>query len=160
MSTASRTVRYTDYEKPRFSLTKPLVFQAGGSVRVLSRLRASDVLDGDLSSSIRVTSQNVDTMLSGEYTITVQVTNSLGDIEILSLPLILTAGPVSQDLQLSEYILYLPAGTPYSPSRYITAPTDRSGVKVEHNVDVNTPGTYTVSYTFDSSTVYQTVVIR
>lgn len=160
MSTASRTVHYTDYEKPRFSLTQPLMFQAGGSVRVLNRLKASDTVDGDLTGAIRVTSQNVDTAMAGVYTITVQVTNSLGDMEILSLPLVLTAGPAAASVKLSDYILYLEQGQRFVPTHYITAPADRTAVKVEHDVDVNTPGAYTVSYTCEDATVYQTVVVR
>jgi len=160
LSTHSRTVRYTDYEKPRFSLSQPLLFQAGGSVRVLNRLKATDVVDGDLSAAIRVTSQNVDTLLAGEYSITVQVTNSLGDLESLTLPLVLTPGPVEQSVKLSEYIVYLHTGERFDPAAWITAPADPANLRVEHQVDTNTPGTYTVSYTLDSATVYQTVVVR
>lgn len=159
LSTLSRTVRYTDYEKPRFSLTRPLVFQAGGQVRVLGRLTATDLVDGNISDAIRVTSQNVDTLTPGTYDITVQVANSLGDMESLTLPLVLTADAPKQTVTLSEYIVYLHAGEAFDPAAYITA-ADSAAVQVEHAVDVNTPGTYRVSYTLDSAAVYQTVVVR
>ena len=59
MATVTRTVRYTDYEAPRFALSQPLVYPAGQTVTLLDRLTATDVLDGDISSGIRITSQNV-----------------------------------------------------------------------------------------------------
>ena len=59
MATCSRTVRYTDYEKPHFSLSQGLVYPVGGSVTLLDRLTATDVIDGDISDNIRVTTQNV-----------------------------------------------------------------------------------------------------
>lgn len=160
LATLTRTVRYTDYEKPRFSLSQPLIFRAGGQVRVLSRLKASDLVDGDLSSAIRVTGQNVDTFLPGEYEITVQVTNSLGDMESLTLPLVLTDGNADPGVKLSEYIVYLSAGETFDPAAYILSPADPAGVRVEQAVDTNTPGTYPVSYTLDAVPVWLTVVVR
>lgn len=47
MATVTRTVRYTDYEAPRFALSQPLVYPAGQTVTLLDRLTATDVLDGD-----------------------------------------------------------------------------------------------------------------
>ena len=44
MATVTRTVRYTDYEAPRFALSQPLVYPAGQTVTLLDRLTASDVL--------------------------------------------------------------------------------------------------------------------
>ena len=47
MATVTRTVRYTDYQAPRFALSRPLVYPLGQTVTLLDRLTASDVLDGD-----------------------------------------------------------------------------------------------------------------
>lgn len=161
MSTASRTVRYTNYEKPRFSLDRPLIFLAGGKVQLLDRLRASDVIDGDLSDSIRVTTQNVDASAAGVYSVTVQVSNSLGDVESLPLKVeIIGAGNVNPAVRLSEYIVYLSAGASYSPAGYITTPTDPGMVEIESDVDTGLPGIYEVTYTYRNDTVYQTVVVR
>lgn len=70
MATVTRTVRYTDYEAPRFALSQPLVYPAGQTVTLLDRLTASDVLDGDISSGIRITSQNVINSQPGVYSVT------------------------------------------------------------------------------------------
>lgn len=40
MATVTRTVRYTDYEAPRFALSQPLVYPAGQTVTLLDRLTA------------------------------------------------------------------------------------------------------------------------
>ena len=158
LATLTRTVRYTDYEKPRFSLSQPLIFRAGGQVRVLSRLKASDLVDGDLSSAIRVTGQNVDTFLPGEYEITVQVTNSLGDTDTVKLKLIITDSTEPLKLALSEYIVYLDRGQRFDASQYILADNPRA-VRTEGAVNTAAEGMYFVSYTYGSDTVWQTVVV-
>lgn len=161
MATASRTVRYTNYEKPRFSLETPLIFLAGGKVQLLDRLHAIDVIDGDLSDSIRVTTQNVNAAEAGIYTVTVQVTNSLGDVESLPLKVeVIGAGNVNPAVRLSEYIVYLQAGARFSPADHIIAPADPGAVEIDSDVTTSTPGVYEVSYTYRGDTVYQTVVVR
>lgn len=161
MSTATRTLRYTNYEKPRFTLTRPLMFSIGSQVSILEHLTAQDVVDGDLSNSVRVTTQNVDDTRSGVYSVTVQVTNSLGDVEILPLKLTMTdSARVTPAVELSSYIVYLPVGRTFSPAGYILSPTDPSTVTVEGRVDTTHPGVYELSYTCQGDTVYQTVVVR
>ena len=159
MSTASRTVHYTNYEKPRFALKQPLHFAAGGQVSLLNRLTASDVIDGNISKNIRVTTQNVDTSRSGVYAVTVQVVNSLGDVESLPLKVTVSEHPESA-VQLSDYIVYLDVGSRFAASAYITAPADLAGIKVDSNVDTDVPGIYEVTYTYQTDTVHQTVVVR
>lgn len=161
MSTLSRTVRYTNYEKPRFALERPLIFLTGSKVQLLDRLTASDVIDGDISEGIRVTTQNVDSSTPGVYTVTVQVSNSLGDVEILPLRVTMAlASGVNPAVRLSDYIVYLEQGEHFDPLRYISVPTEPAAVEVDSDVDTSTPGVYDVTYTYRASTVYQTVVVR
>ena len=51
-----RSVRYTDYVPPRFSLTQELRYSMGSSIRIKDRMSAWDVIDGDLSDRIKVNS--------------------------------------------------------------------------------------------------------
>lgn len=51
--TFTRPIYYTDYHKPRFSLSQPLVYGVGSTVTLLDRLKAEDVLDGDLTDKMR-----------------------------------------------------------------------------------------------------------
>lgn len=161
MSIANRTVRYANYEKPHFALTSPLIFPLGGQVSILEKLTARDVVDGDLTGSIRVTTQNVETARAGVYSITVQVTNSLGDVETLPLKVTMTdSAGTAPNVTLSSYIIYRNVGQSFHPTAYITAPADPSAVTVDSNVDTSRAGIYEVTYTYQGDTVYQTVVVR
>ena len=57
--TFTRPIYYTDYHKPRFSLSQPLVYGVGSTVTLLDRLKAEDVLDGDLTDKMRLTLVNL-----------------------------------------------------------------------------------------------------
>lgn len=161
MSTLQRTVHYTNYERPRFALSSPLTFPLGSSITLLDLLTASDVLDGDISDSIRVTTQNVDTRTPGIYSVTVQATNSLGDVESLPLKVVIRSGASSYSpLTLSDYIVYLEMGDSYRPSTYVVTPSYAGDVEIDSHVDTDTPGIYDVSYTYQNFTVYQTVIVR
>lgn len=169
MATLSRTVQYRDYEKPRFSLEQPLNFTPEESMRVLDRLHAQDVLDGDISDSICVVSQNI---LSepGVYRITVQATNSLGDTATVPLKLVVRESGVRELICLRTYLLYLPQGTAFDPQQYLLSACAPDGsalpddtVQIENPVDPLTPGAYHVRYEVTSHgqsyAVYLTVVV-
>lgn len=161
MTTATRTVRYTNYEKPRFALDRPLIYLVGSQIKLLDRLSATDVIDGDISDHIRITTQNVDASRAGVYSVTVQAANSLGDVESLPLKVVVSnAMNITPTVQLSAYITYLDVGENFNPRSYITSPADPAAVSVESHVDISTPGTYDVTYTYQTDTVYQTVVVR
>lgn len=161
MSTASRTVRYTNYEKPRFSLKTPLVFPVGGTVSLLDRLTATDVIDGDISGKIRVTTQNVNTNAAGVYSVTVQVVNSLGDVESLPLKVVVGIMPYSnQEVALSDYIVYVEQGDSFDPARYLLTPIAPGELEIVDPVDTTQPGIYEVTYTVRNYTAYQTVVVK
>ena len=159
MATATRTVRYNDYEKPRFAMDRAPVYPINGPVRLLDRLTASDVVDGDISANIHIVSQNVVASEAGVYSIIAQVNNSLGDSESVELKLVIAPNAAELELQLREYIVYLEKGQTYDPDRYIDAPS-ASDVSVEHDVDTSTAGTYFARYTYDDDTVYQTVIVK
>lgn len=161
MSTAQRTVHYTNYEKPKISLSHPLIYSSDSSIRLLQYLSAYDVVDGDISGKIRVTTQNVSAYDSDTYNVTIDVTNSLGDVESVPLKVIIRDQlPSTPPLTLSEYISYLKSGDSFSPTSYIVTPSKSGAVKVNSTVDTATPGAYQVSYTYENYTVYQTVIVR
>ena len=163
MATCQRTVHYTDYEKPQFSLGQPLVYPVGSTVTLLDRLTAADVIDGDISGKIRIIAQNIYSDTEGDYSVTVQVSNSLGDAETLTLPVSMVQNNYRQSVFLSDYILYLDEGAAFEPRSYISSLSDGSDisdVQISGSVDTGTPGTYDLSYTCKSSTVYLTVVVK
>ena len=105
--TYSRSVTYTDYRKPRFSLTQPLIYNLNSVVSLSDRLTAYDSINGDISQRIRVSSSAVTSSEKGLYPITVQVTNSSGDTAVAKLTVtienITAHHPV---IRLSEYLIY------------------------------------------------------
>lgn len=150
----TRKVRFTDYHSPRFTLTEPLVFQEdeGSYSKVMERLGAEDLLDGDLKEWIIQTDTDAAYSRVGNYTIMLEVSNSLGDISTAALPVhVVSAESQSIDIVLTQGIVYLTQGESFSPEAYVDSVTDRNGdelgmerVWINSTVDSNTPGLYEV----------------
>lgn len=166
MATCQRTIRYTDYEKPRFALSQPLIYPEGGPVMVLDKLSAADSAGKDISDNISIVSQNIDIYTAGQYFLTAQVSNSQGDIESVTLPVIISSAK-KQLVELKEYLVYLDQGAGFNSGSYVSSVKDSAGaaydlshLSVEGQVDTSVPGTYYVSYSFQTCTVILTVVVR
>lgn len=166
----SRTVRYTDYRKPVFSLFRPLVFQVGETVTLKDRLAANDPVDGNITNNIRIVSQNISTQYEGTYHVEVQVTNSLGDTATLPLKVIMSNQATPQLIFLTQYIVYLQEGASFQPEDYIQSvrnpdftDADPDQLTIQSSVDTQSPGIYDVLYTYTADTqtyqAYLTVVV-
>lgn len=173
VSKLSRTVRYTDYHKPHFTLSEPLIYDLGDTISLEDRLGATDVIDGDISSKMRLTTLNLSNNAEGVYHITVQVTNSLGDTSVLTLSVMVQHKTgVTPTIHLTEQLIYLRHGDAFDPMGYISKVEDpgkvgsvsRSSVAISSEVDVNTPGTYEVNYFYtgqsDDCRAILTVVVE
>ena len=157
MGKVVRYIRYTDYHRPQFAITKPLAFSSTKEVSLLERLKAMDVVDGDISSRIRV-STLADTDNSAIKDITIQVTNSMGDTAWLELPvLIQETDPMRPVVELNSYLVYVAEGESFEPGAYLSGLTvagveaDISGVSIKSNVDTTKAGTYRVEYSYSAS---------
>lgn len=160
MASCTRTVRYSDYQKPFFSMDLPAVYTLGSTVTLLDRLYAHDVVDGDISANIRIVSQNVNVKEPGTYSVTAQVSNSLGDLDTVNLKVVIVDDEVLPVLpELTQYIVYLNQGAAFDPAQFLAAPLGQA-VSVDHDVDTSAPGIYHVSYTYGDGTVWMTVVVR
>ena len=170
MATLTRYVRYTDYRLPRFSLDEPLIYNAGEEIRLLDRLHAQDVIDGDITGAIRVTYTDTSSD-PGTRSLNVQVTNSMGDTAWLTLPVIIRENLDEQiSVSLYSYLVYLEQGSRFSPSGYLEgaslngATISRDNVTISGEVDTAVPGTYNVEYTCvygsRSGTAILTVVVE
>ncbi len=154
-ATFSREVIFTDYRSPRFVLSKPLVFQKNSNENIFGYIGAEDVLDGDISSLVRVTDTNVNTVDAGDYSTRIEVTNSFGDTVQHILPVhILDIVDSKVAITLTESIVYLETGAAFDPAKYVDnvanvdgTVLDKNIVAVDSAVDVNTPGVYEVYYT-------------
>lgn len=118
---ATRAVRYTDYTKPRFALTQPLVCRTGGNRVLSSYVTAHDSIDGDLSGRVKIALTDGSSLaISGTHTAELRVTNSLGDtaavpvtVEVSAAdtnPVGLPAGEAADPQLLPQHVLH-PAHT-------------------------------------------------
>lgn len=168
----TRHVIYTDYRSPRFSLSAPLRFPINTS-NILENFTASDVLDGDLTNQIKIsTSTYVDVQVADDYDCILTVANSAGDN--VKLPCTVTIYDSTSingapEIVLSDYLIYTEAGSKINPWSYVSSiyirgveyakgadgnlyspdglmSITRDDVTIKGEVDINTPGTYEYSY--------------
>ena len=119
----TREVEYTDYTPPRFALHRELRYSAGASVRVRDRLTAYDVLDGDISSRIKLNSGTT-SYDEGVYPVTFQVTNSLGDTASITLDVVVRSYVTGEPrIELEEYLIYQKLGDRFDPMDYLKSVT-------------------------------------
>lgn len=165
-----RYIRYTDYQRPLFAIKEPLVYSSTDEVNLLSRLSATDVVDGDITKQIRV-STLAPTDSSDVYDISIQVTNSVGDTAWLDLPvLVQQTDPLRPIITLDSYLIYVDVGTEFDPAANIVSviteqtPGNIADVTINSNVDTSKADTYRVTYTYNSNgnvgTAIATVVVQ
>lgn len=170
MAQKTRTVRYTDYKKTEFDLSKPLIYEPGGVVTLKDRLTAYDVIDGDLTVAIKVTASSLNNTTEGIYPVTVQVTNSLGDTATLTLSVMIAKyGIYAPYIELNDYLVYIDKDSEFDSSKYIKEVWDKklggneiyswNDVKVETDLDTSTEGTYDVKYTYTNEEGYDYSVL-
>lgn len=163
VSKYQRTVRYTDYRSPRFTLKTSLSFPAGDGYEITQLVGAQDSMEGDISRRIRVTLSGDSTGLDqvGTHQILLQVSNKLGDICRISLPIeIYKVGQYNAVLSLKDYILYLPKGGSFQPEQFLSTIyyggrelllegelPENVHVETSGLVNRNVPGVYPISYT-------------
>lgn len=162
VSKAYRTVQFSDYNAPRFTLRQPLVFSRSGWFDVLQYIGAEDALDGDIGYRVKATLLDENSITEeGIHDVRFRVTNSLGDTAELVIGVeVYPSGKYNANLTLTEYIVYLPVGADFSAEDYLDSftmygQTDslRTGVpgdlqlQVDGLVDTAVPGVYPVSYT-------------
>lgn len=170
VGTLTRYLQFTDYEPAKFSLSEGLIYYRNESIALLDRLSATDVIDGDITSMVRVSALTA-TSQAEVYRVDVQVTNSMGDTSRLTLPVIQLDGlSIRPKVVLKEYLIYIPQGASFDARSYLSRVEIPDGlgrnadVTITGLVDTSTPGTYMVSYTYPyeltSGTSILTVVVE
>lgn len=174
-ATLTRDLVYTDYTSPKIYLTEPLRYELSDSedVSLTDHMSAQDCLDGDITSQIRASyNDSMYVSQAGDYSVTVQVSNSGGDT--CSVPLTVTFTDSSDPLEndkyypvLSDYIVYTPLSTAVDLPSFLTGlkrggteylfaaggdtlPGTAADVVISGTVDYETAGAYTVDYQFTS----------
>ncbi len=156
-----REARYTDYQSPKLTLKKPLIFNYGSNFDVLDVVGAQDVLDGDIQHRVRATLMEEGSINElGVHNVRFQVTNSLGDMVSYVIP-VEAYDPKLYDgsLELTTYLVYLAPGDTFTAKNYLEACTFRGEtvtlkqglpkdytLETEGNVATDTPGVYPVEY--------------
>lgn len=157
MATCTRYIRYTDYHRPIFEIVQPLVYSSTEDVSLLDRLIATDVVDGDISNKIRVSTLEA-TSNSEVYNISIQVTNSIGDTVWQQLPVLMQeSDPMRPEIKLSKYLVYQKVGEKFDPMDYVegvelpAGDADMENLRINNEVDIRNDGTYYVTYTYSAN---------
>lgn len=157
MASLERTIRYLDYHRPEITVNQPMNFSRDGSVAILECLSASDVIDGDISQRIRISTLRA-TQDSSIYIVVAQVTNSMGDTSRVELPVVLMESDSSRPvIELRSYLVHVEQDSDFQPSRYVKGVSvgrrelSVRDVEWESEVDTTQPGTYWVKYTCDNA---------
>lgn len=170
MASFTRQLRYTDYVSPVFSIVHPLVYGQNANIELLDRIRVTDVIDGDITYSVRVSPRRT-TSDPEVYSVDVQVTNSMGDTAKLTLPIICQESTLNRaEVRLNSYLIYLDVGSAFDPNAYLASVMTPNGygflydVDISGTVDTSVPGTYNVFYAYRdencSGTAILTVVVQ
>lgn len=149
---ATRKIRFKSYESPKFKVTGNLCFSLYEHIDISEIIEAHDSIEGNITGSVIITSNDYSGSNAGAYSIDVSVTNSKGDTSTVQLPLIVEDRPISvPEIELSEYLVYVKKGTSIDFNEYLIDAIQeekslKNKVTLESNVDFNKPGTYHVHY--------------
>ena len=119
---ANRTVKFTDYQPPKFQQNRSLTFPANSMQNILHFMGATDAIDGDLSSRVKGTILSNASGLNnpGLYQVEFRVTNSMNDTVYLTLPVeVYPSGTYNANVGLSEYLVYVKTGTVFRGEDYL-----------------------------------------
>ena len=120
VASCTRTVIYTDYVSPHFTLSGPLIYEVGETLQVRDRLGAQDVIDGPLTDRVKINASALSTNYVGAFPITMEVTNSLGDTSSLTLDVVVRdSDRGAPEIRLTQYLVYLKQGAELDAAAYI-----------------------------------------
>lgn len=178
---AERTVVYTDYVSPRIYLSEPLRYTINDfyDANMAENMTAEDCLDGDITNQIRITRNGSYYYEAGDYDVTAQVTNSAGDVCVLTLKATVVDSGNEKELEkyypvLSEYIVYTEMGSELNFSQYLVGVKrgskeytfaddtellsfSKKDIDIEANVEYSKAGVYPVEYSYITSEGVQAV---
>lgn len=154
-------------------MKKPLRYASKelGTIEYTQNMTAEDCLDGDLSKQIHTTwTNNSYAYEPGTYTMTVQVSNSAGDVCAVPLEVVVTDSTDRSELNkyypmLTEYIAYTKVGNAIDPAAYLAGVVHgnveygfggaaeeiglpRELIAIQSYVDYSVPGVYPVEYSY------------
>lgn len=155
VATATRKVRYVGYESPKFALEEDLCYSIYERLNLKDAITATDCIDGDITDSIVVSSEDYTSAIAGVFTIQATVTNRKGDTSTVNMNLFVEDLDLSApEIELTDYLIYMePTSEEIDFEKYIVGAEDERGndltdkVQVQKGkIDTTKPGTYSVHY--------------
>lgn len=158
-ATLTREVEFEGYRSPQFTLTAPLVFKEGESGNAVSHVGATDLLDGDISDQVKMTDNDISYLRTGDYTMTVEVSNRFGDFADAVFPVHVVEKETQElTIGLSANLVYVEKDSVFSADGYVTEVRMGDGteaadpeITAESGVNTAVPGCYEVKYTAEDS---------
>ena len=153
VASASRKITYTDYTRPRFTLSDSLVFGVSQNINIRKILGAVDSIEGDISNKVIITASDYSSSTTGIYYISAKVTNSKGDMISLQLPVYVEEMSLSApEVVLENYLIYGHVGDTFDIMDNLVSATDfeqndlTDQVQIDTNLSFAKPGIYEVHY--------------
>lgn len=150
---ATRTIRYSNYKPPRFSLSDSLVFNISQNINIRNILGATDSIDGDISRKVIITANEYSANIPGVYYISAKVSNSKGDLITQQFPVYVEERSLSApEIELGQYISYISVGESFDIEGNVLSATGAGGedlkslVNIDTNLDTSKPGMYEIHY--------------
>lgn len=131
VSSVSRTLYYSDYHPPRFSLKSDLTYPVGTTAKPLASIKAYDSIDGDITRWISMTVVDEGDMSSMDSKeVEFRVINSRGDVATFRANVVVQErmAPSTPEIMLGlpgsagddyEYLVYLKTGEAFDPMDYV-----------------------------------------
>ena len=153
VASASRKIRYKNYTSPVFYLNRSLCFSQLEMVDAASVIGAKDVIDGDISANIILTSSDYEYGVVGKYNVKAEVSNSKGDQITLTFPMIVEDRNINApEVALSQYLLYVPLHTTVKPKQFFVSAKDSfeqdvsDTLYIENDYNADEPGVYSFHF--------------
>ncbi len=162
VSKATRVIKYKDYTSPEFYMKRALVYSVDERVDIRAAIGARDCIDGDISDKVTIMATDFIENTTGVFTVSVQVTNSMGDMIYLDVTVHVEGNEtMAPEIQLEKTLIYIKKGEKPVFEDYIKEVTV-NGVLMENynllistNFDSEKKGTYNVHYYISTNEGYE-----
>ncbi len=153
VASAMRKIRYKGYTSPRFYMNRSLCFSQLDTIDAASVIGAKDVLDGDISENIIITSLDYEFGVTGIYSVKAEVSNSKGDQISITVPMIVEDRNINAPvIALKDYLIYIKKGETIKPKDYFVYARDSYETDVsdtlimENDFKANETGVFSFHY--------------
>ncbi len=160
VATLQKRVYFEDYSSPKITLKNDFIFPSGLNFDLGDYVGAECMIDGDLTSSVKLISTDYSTA-DGSYNIIIKVSNSMADTTEINVKAYVTNNDYGlYRVRLENYITYTPVGTEPDYKANLKSVINKGNTEYtvddvvidSSEVDINTPGCYDVFYRiFDTS---------